>query len=577
MWSKHCNAPKHTKGLTYLAGKPLQRWATITVNPEIVTWETPNDLCTFYRNPTGELLLEGPLNSTNNNNYHTKPPPATSGVIPLPPNKLPEPVSSCIHCCLLKREKDHTPTKDQKLKQQLPNSADATEQLKNVGKPYPIQTNKSKFVPHAELVTNNNPVSSPYGISSHDIKHGSTTTTQLHRNQLCSTTVIKSSPSLSSEKFVSKTSSPLTTSHYPITSSLSTTTTQLSRPPTPHKPSYHNTARKSIISSPPSKEKSGVVKSFQQKALTTSSYCCSLSSLSTPITSSRQHAANIGSSKITRNGSATTSDKKPKTNHHLDNLSTQSSYPLKKHPLINIKPNSSVHPQSNILHPSSPSKHYKNQNLHDQSCTTTIRDKSKSKSLLNLHTCEKKSGNSVQKSPTSIAHEGGYYICKGGNSPYKGLSYKGKFDYGKQNIGHQVGRNNSDPSFRGKYLNSRQLARLSSLSSLNAPTSCYTTNILTKSIPALNKAISKSTSNICAANSNTKHLPKPTKTSTCQANKTSNVLPPLSVSSSEHRCTVSRNTDTISQHQDSKNKESTLKSDVSLVTADQTHMDKKGK
>jgi hypothetical protein len=37
------------EGLDVLAGKALEKRATIIVEANLITWESSNDLCTFYR------------------------------------------------------------------------------------------------------------------------------------------------------------------------------------------------------------------------------------------------------------------------------------------------------------------------------------------------------------------------------------------------------------------------------------------------------------------------------------------------------------------------------------------------
>ena len=49
--------PPRPEGIKYLAGKPLEDCATITVDANHVVWETDNDLCSFFRpllNPQAE-------------------------------------------------------------------------------------------------------------------------------------------------------------------------------------------------------------------------------------------------------------------------------------------------------------------------------------------------------------------------------------------------------------------------------------------------------------------------------------------------------------------------------------------
>ena len=70
------------KGLHILAGKPLQSRATIRVDENHITWESSNDLCSFYRNPP-ENCAECRLGSEVTNLSQPPPPIPTQSTISL--------------------------------------------------------------------------------------------------------------------------------------------------------------------------------------------------------------------------------------------------------------------------------------------------------------------------------------------------------------------------------------------------------------------------------------------------------------------------------------------------------------
>ena len=382
----------NSKGLEYLAGRPLENWATITVNSEIITWESSNDLCTFSRSqPIGKSYESA---SSPTSYAYKEPPPAIIDVIPPTPTSVPE-SPSCVHCS------SNIQKNDSRLGQTItkpPASPLGTKQTAIQPPASPLGANQTTSSSKVETTANTGPKKSDQELSSllsspsstelsavpitlinegiNPRKEGlyqtinqaadktsilsqrnvalhsartttaATTTTQLHRSQLCSTAV-----SLSS---YSKVKQQATESSFH--------SQQTSRPSTPHKPFFQHSRKEQVVHR-------GVLHKQHVSAnlLTQATFSKTISSCEKKSsTTSSLHVptclpvVNITNTKS--NNSITTKAvplTSKSTTIHSDNLTIQSSYPLKKRPLINVKSGSIVQvdasplisPKSKVISP----------------------------------------------------------------------------------------------------------------------------------------------------------------------------------------------------------------------------------
>lgn len=343
----------------------MENWATITVNPEVITWESSNDLCTFYRGQLENKSYED-LSAVSPVNYSEPPPivpPAVIDVIPPTPTTAPlEPPPLCTRCsCDIQKQEasSSVPTTYQGTGSSLVSidtisvvnvetiseKTDKTSDSKILSTPHvplssctkstdavvetvqkiteqTIDKNKSLeektivFVP-STVESTNLPINPP----SHPIGGAATSTTQLHRSQLCSTVALTSLDSIVKQDGTD------------ISSQTSQATKTLCRPSTPHKPTFNPLRQEQLskhiqqstenLSTP--KKPAKIIASFGQKqAKPSSSPGVSVNTTSTQ--------SNIG----------ILVQAPPVAKIHTDHSNSKSPYPLKKHPLINIKAGSIV-------------------------------------------------------------------------------------------------------------------------------------------------------------------------------------------------------------------------------------------
>ena len=346
-------------------GKPLEKWATITVNPDLVTWETSNDLCTFYRGQQIENRFEGTASPTNYG--YQDPPPAIIDVIPATPTTLSGP-SSCIDCCGHVVNQDYTLDQatlqpplpiettqivsSEKIETVAHTESDKTGQgLRPLHLPHSLTKASTNNIPNKNVksgengvgikcnedITQNSTSVAAQNFTNYSINTTSgftTTTTQLHLNQVCST-LVSSSPSYSSSN--QQAAKP---SSYPNKATL-----QTPRPPTPHRaasqhsrkvqasPATSQHTSQQLSSSITQPKSTKVVLPYEQKSSTTSTVSSVTTTCPPPIVSITNAKSN--NNLPTNVNQALVAQQSAKI--HSDNSHLQSTYPLKKRPLINIK------------------------------------------------------------------------------------------------------------------------------------------------------------------------------------------------------------------------------------------------
>ena len=357
-----------------LADKSLENWATITVNSEVITWESSNDLCTFYRSqPTNsyEDLSVSPTCYT-----EPPPPPANIAVIPPTPTSVPsEPPPLCVRCsCDIQKEDSTKLThnayeeSDSPVNLILPTSS--INQEPTIGDEHEIIDNVSSSTSsncqigktsinkslHKDLkvteekldqtisktcnLVEKSIASLPLVKTSNSV--AATSTTQLHRSQLCSTAV-----SVSCYSTIKQHARPADSS-----SQIQLSTATSSRPSTPHKPLIKQPRKDQLTDRAlHAKQQIWGISTIQHKSSKNSLPYSQKQRKSS--SSQATFCASVGNntnttSNLGRTGQTTplASQVKKITQDISSNLNT---YPLKKHPLINIKSGSVIQIESSSL------------------------------------------------------------------------------------------------------------------------------------------------------------------------------------------------------------------------------------
>ena len=270
----------------------VENWATITVNSEVITWESSNDLCTFYRNQpivkSYEDLTTSPVPYTEVPPISSPPhPPATIDIIPpTPTTVISEPPPLCTRCsCDIQKQTNQLNDDDSNLATTLSDKLTGLQSSIQQNNIETTQNDSSKTSTQETFIKSVPAVSSTSSTKSSLI--ASTSTTQLHRSQVCSTEISSSSCSVVNKDQVN--------SNSPVINPQTTATAN--RPSTPHKPSYSKKQWKDQPTRSQSSINSNVVNSTKVVPLS-----------------------------ITQDKSA-----------YSNTSSNFGPYPLKKHPLINIK------------------------------------------------------------------------------------------------------------------------------------------------------------------------------------------------------------------------------------------------
>ena len=305
----------------------VENWATITVNSEVITWESSNDLCTFYRNQpivkSYEDLTKYPVSCTEATAVSSQPPATIDIIPPTPTTAVSEPPSFCTRCsCDLQKEanqqnEEESDSLETKLANKLTNLQSQTKQNAN------ITENTSSKILSGNSFTGTAPVvSSASSVKSSVV--ASTSTTQLHRSQVCSTEITSSSCSgINKQQQSNNSYSQLEHQN----------TARGSRPSTPHKPLSSKQAWKEQASSHKGNNPSdsGSANLTYNKPNKSNSTDLKKES-NIPLTT----IANINSNVVNVTKGiplSTTQDK----NGFQNVQSNFGPYPLKKHPLINVK------------------------------------------------------------------------------------------------------------------------------------------------------------------------------------------------------------------------------------------------
>ena len=360
-----------------LADTSLENWATITVNSEIITWESSNDLCTFYRSQPAnsyEDLSVSPACYTE----PPPPPPAIIDVIPPTPTSVPsEPPPLCVRCSCNIQKQDSTklvqtayqesespvnviqpasipePTicDGSKIIDTVSNSTsslncqiDKNSLNSSLDKDLEITKEKSdQTISKTCNLVDKSIVSLPLVKTSNSV--AATSTTQHHRSQLCSTEISVSSYSTIKQHARAADSF----------SQIQHSTTTSSRPSTPHKPVTKQPRKDQLTDrGPHPKQPIWGISTNQQKTSTNSLMYAQKQRKSS--SSKATFCASVGNntnttSNLGRTGQTTpfAAQVKTITPNKSDNSSNLNTYPLKKHPLINIKSGSVLQIESSSL------------------------------------------------------------------------------------------------------------------------------------------------------------------------------------------------------------------------------------
>ena len=363
-----------------LADKALENWATITVNSEVITWESSNDLCTFYRSQPTNSYEDLSISPT----YYPDPPPPAAAVIdvipPTPTSVASEAPPLCVRCNCDIQKQENT-----KLEQTVHQESD--NHPVSVIQPASNVNKESRICDGSEIIANLSTSTSSLNCQSDktfiikpllkdlEIDKGNvdqttiktcnlaeksivslplaktstsvaaTSTTQLHRSQLCSTAVSVSSHSTIKQHARTADSS----------SQIHQSTTPSSRPSTPYKPVIKQQRKDHITdggSNPkqkiwgistiqPKTSKNSVPYSQKQRKSSSSE-----ATLCASVGNNTNTTSNLG-----RTGQTTPLALQVKTitPDKSDNSSNLNTYPLKKHPLINIKSGSVIQIDSSSL------------------------------------------------------------------------------------------------------------------------------------------------------------------------------------------------------------------------------------
>ena len=330
--------------------KQRENWATITVNSEIITWASSNDLCTFYRSqPAIEAYDDISVSSVDYSEPPPPPPPAAIiDVIPPTPTSAPleqPPLCKRCSCDLITQDRaltqgDCQNDEDNKListpltistVRKVQNAL--SEHLDGINRKSVSTDNTAKESINKQTNGGTDSTKEELGnipfisnsSASSSVKYKSvaaTSTTQHHRSQLCSTAVSLPTHIIPKQlEITSQTHQGKATVH--------------SRPSPPHKP--------------------GIKHIKKEQTTTVPTYNKPLPS-AVPTTTDQVHAKDI--SHTTRHTSLTTkpvagslnkidpSNPEQPQNDYSPRLVH---YPLKKHPLINIKSRPVVQLESSSL------------------------------------------------------------------------------------------------------------------------------------------------------------------------------------------------------------------------------------
>ena len=332
--------------------KQRENWATITVNSEIITWASSNDLCTFYRSqPAIEACDDISVSSVDYSEPPPPPPPAAIiDVIPPTPTSAPleqPPLCKRCSCDLITQDRaltqgDCQNDDDNKLIS-TPSTISTVRKVQNALSEHldginrnsastnntakeSINKKTSDGTDDTKEELGNNPYISNSSSSS-SVKSKSvaaTSTTQHHRSQLCSTAV-----SLATH---------IIPKQLKITSQAHQNKATVNpRPSTPHKPGVKHIKKEQTTTVPtyfkplPSAA-SATTDQVNAKDISPTTRHINTSSTTKPVAGS---ANRIDAS----NPEQPQNDYSPRLNH----------YPLKKHPLINIKSRPVVQLESSSL------------------------------------------------------------------------------------------------------------------------------------------------------------------------------------------------------------------------------------
>ena len=304
----------------------VENWATITVNSEVITWESSNDLCTFYRNQpilkSYEDLTTYPVSCTEATAVSSQPPATIDIIPPTPTTAVSEPPSFCTRCsCDLQKEanqqnEEESDSLETKLANKLTDLQSQTKQNAN------ITENISSKILSGNSFTGKAPVvSSASSVKSSVV--ASTSTTQLHRSQVCSTEITSSScAGINKQQQSNNSYSQLEHQN----------TTRGSRPSTPHKPlSSKQTWKEQASSHKDNQSDSGSSNLTYNKQNKNNSTDLKKES-NIPLTTIASINSNVVN--VTKGIPLSTNQDK---NGYQNVQSNFGPYPLKKHPLINVK------------------------------------------------------------------------------------------------------------------------------------------------------------------------------------------------------------------------------------------------